>query len=159
MVPRSHIPTSADVLHQVRMALAALESGVHGLRLSPGNIRNPEHIKLVASECRERNVPIRMGRDVWLRSAEANINLGGEISITRAQGTGSRGNGEAQLALTGSLQTVRGTYQLNIGPVQRTFEVQQGSIDWFGDPDFVFNPNLDISAQHTVRQYLSLIHI
>jgi translocation and assembly module TamB len=100
-----------------------------------------------------RNVPIRMGRDVWLRSAEANINLGGEISITRAQGPGVRGDGQAQLALTGSLQTVRGTYQLNIGPVQRTFEVQQGSIDWFGDPDFVFNPNLDISAQHTVRQY------
>lgn len=100
-----------------------------------------------------RNVPIRMGRDVWLRSEEANINLGGQISITRAQGPGVRGNGQAQLALTGSLQTVRGTYQLNIGPVQRTFEVQQGSIDWFGDPDFVFNPNLDISAQHTVRQY------
>lgn len=100
-----------------------------------------------------RNVPIRMGNDVWLRSTEANINLGGEISIMRAQAQRGRRTDEAQLALTGSLRTVRGTYNLNVGPVSRTFEVQQGSIDWFGDPDFVFNPNLNISAQHTVRQY------
>ena len=43
------------------MALAALEAGVHCLRLNPGNIRNPEHIKLVARECKDRNVPIRIG--------------------------------------------------------------------------------------------------
>jgi (E)-4-hydroxy-3-methylbut-2-enyl-diphosphate synthase len=43
------------------MALAALEAGVHGLRLNPGNIRRPEHIKAVASEARDRGVPIRIG--------------------------------------------------------------------------------------------------
>jgi len=43
------------------MALAALEAGVHGLRLNPGNIRKPEHIKAVAKEARDRNVPIRIG--------------------------------------------------------------------------------------------------
>src|SRR5215213_10671261 len=43
------------------MALAALEAGVHGLRLNPGNIRNPEHIKTVAREAKDRNVPIRIG--------------------------------------------------------------------------------------------------
>jgi (E)-4-hydroxy-3-methylbut-2-enyl-diphosphate synthase len=43
------------------MALAALEAGVHGLRLNPGNIRKPEHIKAVASEARDRKVPIRIG--------------------------------------------------------------------------------------------------
>ncbi|NLE82065.1 MAG: flavodoxin-dependent (E)-4-hydroxy-3-methylbut-2-enyl-diphosphate synthase, partial [Rhodococcus sp.] len=44
-----------------KMALAALEAGVHGLRLNPGNIRRPEHIKAVATEARDRNVPIRIG--------------------------------------------------------------------------------------------------
>ena len=41
--------------------MAALEAGVHGLRLNPGNIRKPEHIKAVASEARDRQVPIRIG--------------------------------------------------------------------------------------------------
>ena len=61
IVPRSPIPVIADIHHQYKMALAALEAGVHGLRLNPGNIRKPEHIKLVAGECRDRNVPIRIG--------------------------------------------------------------------------------------------------
>lgn len=61
IVPRSPIPVIADIHHQYKMALAALEAGVHGLRLNPGNIRRPEHIKAVASECRDRNVPIRIG--------------------------------------------------------------------------------------------------
>jgi (E)-4-hydroxy-3-methylbut-2-enyl-diphosphate synthase len=61
IVPRSPIPIVADIHHQYKMALAALEAGVHGLRLNPGNIRKPEHIKAVASEARERGVPIRIG--------------------------------------------------------------------------------------------------
>jgi (E)-4-hydroxy-3-methylbut-2-enyl-diphosphate synthase len=35
--------------------------GVQGLRLNPGNIRKPEHIKAVASEARDRGIPIRIG--------------------------------------------------------------------------------------------------
>src|SRR5690606_21473120 len=35
--------------------------GVQGLRLNPGNIRNPAHIKAVAAEARDRGVPIRIG--------------------------------------------------------------------------------------------------
>ncbi|MBU6200987.1 MAG: flavodoxin-dependent (E)-4-hydroxy-3-methylbut-2-enyl-diphosphate synthase [Acidobacteria bacterium] len=61
IVPRSPIPIVADIHHQYKMALAALEAGVHGLRLNPGNIRKPEHIKAVASESRDRGVPIRIG--------------------------------------------------------------------------------------------------
>jgi len=61
IVPRSPIPIIADIHHQYKMALAALEAGVHGLRLNPGNIRRPEHIKAVASEARDRGVPIRIG--------------------------------------------------------------------------------------------------
>jgi len=61
IVPRSPVPVIADIHHQYRMALAALEAGVHGLRLNPGNIRNPEHIKAVAQESKDRGVPIRIG--------------------------------------------------------------------------------------------------
>ena len=61
IVPRSPVPIVADIHHQYRMALAALEAGVHCLRLNPGNIRKPDHIKAVAAECRDRQVPIRIG--------------------------------------------------------------------------------------------------
>jgi len=61
IVPRSPVPIVADIHHQYKMALAALEAGVQGLRLNPGNIRKPEHIKAVASEARDRGVPIRIG--------------------------------------------------------------------------------------------------
>jgi (E)-4-hydroxy-3-methylbut-2-enyl-diphosphate synthase len=61
IVPRSPLPIIADIHHQYKMALAAMEAGVHGLRLNPGNIRKPEHIKAVATEARDRNLPIRIG--------------------------------------------------------------------------------------------------
>jgi (E)-4-hydroxy-3-methylbut-2-enyl-diphosphate synthase len=61
IVPRSPVPIVADIHHQYRMALAALDAGVHCLRLNPGNIRKPEHIKVVAEECRDRGIPIRIG--------------------------------------------------------------------------------------------------
>ncbi len=61
IVPRSPVPIVADIHHQYRRALEALEAGVHCLRLNPGNIRKPEQIKAVAKEARDRNVPIRIG--------------------------------------------------------------------------------------------------
>ncbi|MFY9782709.1 MAG: flavodoxin-dependent (E)-4-hydroxy-3-methylbut-2-enyl-diphosphate synthase [Acidimicrobiales bacterium] len=61
IVPRSPVPIVADIHFHVEMALAALEAGVNGLRLNPGNLRKAEEIKLVASEARDRGVPIRIG--------------------------------------------------------------------------------------------------
>ncbi len=61
IVPRSPVPIVADIHHNYKMALAALEAGVHCLRLNPGNIKNPDHIRTVASEAGDRGVPIRIG--------------------------------------------------------------------------------------------------
>jgi (E)-4-hydroxy-3-methylbut-2-enyl-diphosphate synthase len=61
IVPRSPVPIIADVHNQYRRALEALEAGVHGLRLNPGNIRKPEHIKAVAREALDRGISIRIG--------------------------------------------------------------------------------------------------
>jgi len=61
IVPRSPVPIVADIHFQYRLALAALEAGVACLRLNPGNIRKPAHIKAVAEEARDRKVPIRIG--------------------------------------------------------------------------------------------------
>lgn len=95
------------------------------------------------------NVSINVGDDVWLRSAEANIKLGGSLNVTlgRSPVTGER----SQLALDGQLNAVRGTYRLNVVPfVQPTFDVEQGTLRFFGTPDL--DPALDITAINTVRR-------
>lgn len=61
IVPRSPVPIVADIHFQYRLALAALEAGVAGLRLNPGNIRKEEHIKAVARAAGDAGVPIRVG--------------------------------------------------------------------------------------------------
>ncbi len=55
------IPVIADIHFDYRLALAALEAGVDGLRLNPGNISDPDQISKVVRAAREREVPIRVG--------------------------------------------------------------------------------------------------
>ncbi|MEO5587981.1 MAG: translocation/assembly module TamB domain-containing protein [Gemmatimonadaceae bacterium] len=96
------------------------------------------------------NVAVNIGDAVWLRSSEANVKLGGSLNVTlgRSPQTGER----SQLALEGTLNAVRGTYRLTlVDPfVQPTFEVESGSLRFFGTPEV--NPTLDIRAIHTIRQ-------
>ena len=61
IVKAAPVPVVADIHFDYRLALAALRAGVHGLRLNPGNIRKPEHVKAVVAAARERGVPIRVG--------------------------------------------------------------------------------------------------
>jgi (E)-4-hydroxy-3-methylbut-2-enyl-diphosphate synthase len=61
IVPRSPVPIIADIHFHHEMALAALEAGVQGLRLNPGNLRKAVEIKQVATEAKDRGVPIRIG--------------------------------------------------------------------------------------------------
>src|ERR1700689_944997 len=61
IVPRSPVPIVADIHFHVEMALAALEAGGHCLRLNPRNLRKRKGIKLVARECKDRGVPVRIG--------------------------------------------------------------------------------------------------
>ncbi|HUW45981.1 MAG TPA: flavodoxin-dependent (E)-4-hydroxy-3-methylbut-2-enyl-diphosphate synthase, partial [Dehalococcoidia bacterium] len=55
------LPLIADVHFDYRLALAALQAGVDGLRLNPGNIGDKEHIAKVVAAAKEREVPIRIG--------------------------------------------------------------------------------------------------
>jgi (E)-4-hydroxy-3-methylbut-2-enyl-diphosphate synthase len=74
------VPIIADIHHQYKMALAAMEAGVHGLRLNPGNIRRPEHIKAVASEARDRGISIRIGVNGGSLDPELYDKYGGKVT-------------------------------------------------------------------------------
>ncbi|MDA3038847.1 MAG: flavodoxin-dependent (E)-4-hydroxy-3-methylbut-2-enyl-diphosphate synthase [Actinomycetota bacterium] len=80
IVPRSPVPIVADIHHQYRRALEALEAGVHCLRLNPGNIRRPEHIKAVAAEAKDRGVPIRIGVNGGSLDPELYEKYGGRVT-------------------------------------------------------------------------------
>lgn len=55
------VPIIADIHFSVRYALMAIEAGVHGLRINPGNMRSPQHVKDVAEAARDAGIPIRIG--------------------------------------------------------------------------------------------------
>jgi len=57
----SPIPVVADIHFRHTLALMALEAGVDGLRINPGNIGSAERVREVVRAARERNVPIRIG--------------------------------------------------------------------------------------------------
>lgn len=77
IVPRSPVPIVADIHFQYKLALAAIEAGVNALRLNPGNIRKPDHIKLVASAAKSNNIPIRIGVNAGSLDPELEKKYGG----------------------------------------------------------------------------------
>src|SRR5437763_11726221 len=58
---KSTVPVVADIHFQWKYAIAALEAGVQGLRINPGNIKYQDKVRLIAREANARGVPIRIG--------------------------------------------------------------------------------------------------
>ena len=56
-----NIPVIADIHFDHRLALEAIEQGVDGVRINPGNIGSIEKVKAVVEKCKERNLKIRIG--------------------------------------------------------------------------------------------------
>ena len=121
----------------------------------------PQPPSALVEHLRLDGVSVRLGDEVWLRSREASIKLGGSLNVTRARderettrstlARGQRGDSALyKLALSGSLSADRGTYTLDLTAVQREFQVQTGRITFFGTPDF--NPEIDVTALYQVKQ-------
>jgi hypothetical protein len=87
---------------------------------------------------RIEDLRVTMGSDDWLRSAEANIQLEGQVRLSKTERTYNP---------IGTLGAPRGNYTLKIGPVTRDFTVTRGQVTYTGD----LNAGLDIQARHTVR--------
>lgn len=61
IIPQVKVPIVADVHFHYQRALEAIESGVHKIRLNPGNINDRNQVNAVIDACRERSIPIRVG--------------------------------------------------------------------------------------------------
>lgn len=61
ILPQVDIPIVADIHFDYRLAIAALQNGVDGLRLNPGNIGSEDRVRQVVAEAKKRQVKIRIG--------------------------------------------------------------------------------------------------
>ena len=57
----SPLPVIADIHFDYRLALLAVEQGIHGLRLNPGNIGARWKVQEVVRAVKEKQLPIRIG--------------------------------------------------------------------------------------------------
>lgn len=55
------IPLVADIHFDYRLALEAIEQGVDGIRINPGNIGSEDRTRQVVEACKKNNIPIRIG--------------------------------------------------------------------------------------------------
>jgi (E)-4-hydroxy-3-methylbut-2-enyl-diphosphate synthase len=56
-----NIPLVADIHFSADLALESIRQGIDKLRINPGNISPKEKITEIASECKKRKIPIRIG--------------------------------------------------------------------------------------------------
>lgn len=61
IVAGSPIPIVADIHFNHILAVEAVENGVAGLRINPGNIREPEKVEEIVTHAKEAQIPIRVG--------------------------------------------------------------------------------------------------
>lgn len=58
---RVEIPLVADIHFDYRLALDCVAAGIDKIRINPGNIGADERVRAVATACRDRGIPIRIG--------------------------------------------------------------------------------------------------
>jgi (E)-4-hydroxy-3-methylbut-2-enyl-diphosphate synthase len=75
IVAGSPLPIIADIHYDHRLALMALEAGVQGLRLNPGNIPDRDKVERVVNAAKERDIPFRIGVNAGSLPEEVHRNL------------------------------------------------------------------------------------
>lgn len=86
---KAMIPLIADIHFDYRLALLAIDAGVDGLRINPGNIGVEKNVIAVVEKAKEHNIPIRIG-----------INAGSlPAHILKAHGGHSTAEGMVEAAL------------------------------------------------------------
>ena len=83
------IPLVADIHFNYQLALKAIERGVDGLRLNPGNVYRRDEVKQIARAAKKRKVPIRVG-----------VNSG-SVQRTRDEGRGTKDEGRKKKDIAG----------------------------------------------------------
>ncbi|MHB1192751.1 MAG: translocation/assembly module TamB domain-containing protein [Longimicrobiales bacterium] len=85
------------------------------------------------------DVDLSVPRDTWLRSADMNVEIGGDLLVRYDRLS-------RDIVMVGELQALRGSYMV----LGRRFDVQGGTVGFEGTPGI--NPTLDIQATARIRR-------
>ena len=106
---RPLLPLIADIHFDHRLALLAIESGIDGLRINPGNIGSRQAIDRVADAARSHSVPIRIGANSGSLEKDLLQRYGGpkpqalvESALRHVRLLESRGHYEIKISLKSS---------------------------------------------------------
>jgi (E)-4-hydroxy-3-methylbut-2-enyl-diphosphate synthase len=61
IMKKINIPLEADIHFDYRLAITAINAGVDGVRLNPGNVYKKEEVAAVISLAKKRRIPVRVG--------------------------------------------------------------------------------------------------
>ncbi len=61
IMKKINIPLEADIHFDYRLALAAINAGVDGVRLNPGNVYKKDEVAAVIKAAKKRRIPVRVG--------------------------------------------------------------------------------------------------
>jgi len=82
---RSGVPLIADIHFDHRLALAAVDAGIDGLRLNPGNIGSPAKVREVVKAAAAARVPIRIGVNSGSLEKDILARAGGATAAAMAE--------------------------------------------------------------------------
>jgi TamB, inner membrane protein subunit of TAM complex len=109
-------------------------------QIGADTIRAPVGAAALLAAIQPRELNVAIGESVWLESPDARIQITGDLIVDRVGGA---------TVVFGEARVVRGVYTLELGPIEREFEIREGTVQFFGTPEL--NPRLDIVAAHEVR--------
>ncbi len=61
IMKKINIPLEADIHFDYRLALKAIDAGVDGIRLNPGNVYKKDEVAAVIKAAKKRRLPVRVG--------------------------------------------------------------------------------------------------
>ena len=85
LVSACPLPLVADIHFSAELALAAVDAGVDGLRLNPGNLRDEGEIRRVAAAAEAAGIPIRVGVNAGSLDPELEARHGGPTAAAMAE--------------------------------------------------------------------------
>ena len=132
IVPASPVPLIADIHFDWRLAIAALDAGLKGLRINPGNIGGAAPVDNVAAAAKANGAVIRVGVNSGSVEKELLERFGGptpealvESALRHVRMLEDRGFGDIKVSLKSSsvahtiasyrLMAERGDYPLHLG--------------------------------------------